>query len=795
MTALLAEAAPRGAAACAHCGAPLPEGAARFCCAGCAGAHALVSGLGLDAFYRRQETAAGTLRPAEAPPETDFAALARPGRGGTHTLELMVSGLTCGACVWLLEQALAQEPDVLRARASLSARRLTLEWRGGAGRANDLVALVARLGFRAAPWSPACLRATEDAEGRALLRALGIAAFGMMNVMLVSVAVWAGADMGEATRHLMHWLAALIGLPVVLVAGMPFYRSAWRSVRAGRPNMDLAVSLGILATTAMSLSETLRNGDYTWFDGATALLALLLAGRVLDRAARRRARQAVAELLALQEGTVQRLCPSGVAESCPAAAIRAGDRILLARGERLRLDGVVDSAEALADTAATSGESLPRLLRRGEALAAGAVNLGDPFVLRVTAAAADGSLAAMARLLERAEQARGRFVSIADKAARFYVPAAHAVALATFLGWWLWVGVSWQAALVPAVAALIITCPCGLAIAVPAVQVAASGALFRRGVLVASATALERLASAGHVVLDKTGTLTEGRPVLLEEPGRPPSALREAAALARASRHPLARALVAACPDAPPAPEGVVEVPGQGLRLAGAQGGGPEGETRLGSAPFIGLPQEDEGLTLWLSRPGLSPVPFRFADRLREDAAPAVAALRALGLEAELLSGDAPPAVEAAAHAAGIGPWQARATPEGKAERIAALSVAGHRPLMVGDGINDAAALALAHVSATPQGATDLAQTAADLVLRGEGPGREGLGALPYAIRVARRAQRLARQNIAFSLIYNIVAVPCAVLGYATPLIAALVMASSSIIVILNALRAGKVKA
>nr|WP_305123151.1 heavy metal translocating P-type ATPase [Roseomonas sp. GC11] len=582
----------------------------------------------------------------------------------------------------------------------------------------------------------------------------------------------------------MHWLAALIGLPVVLVAGLPFYRSAWQSLRAGRPNMDLAVSLGILASTVMSLSETLRNGPYTWFDGATALLALLLAGRVLDRAARRRARQAVAELLALQDGTVQRLEAGGITTHCPAAAIQAGERILLASGERLRLDGVLEAEEALLDTAATTGESLPRRFRRGDALAAGMVNLGNPFALRVTAAAADGSLAAMARLLERAEQARGRFVSIADKAARFYVPVAHAVALGTFLGWWQGVGVSWQEALVPAVAALIITCPCGLAIAVPAVQVAASGALFRRGVLVASATGLERLASAGHVVFDKTGTLTEGRPVLLEEPGRPASALREAAAIARASRHPLSRALVAACPEAPAAPPAVEEVPGHGLRVAT-----PQGEIRLGSAPFIGLAQEDEGLTLWFARPGLSPVPFRFADRLREDAAPAIAALAELGLEAELVSGDAPPAVEAAAHAAGIGPWQARATPEEKAERIAALSVAGRRPLMVGDGINDAAALALAHASATPQGATDLAQTAADFVLRGE-----GLSVLPYAIRVARRAQRLARQNIAMSLIYNIVAVPCAVFGYATPLIAALVMASSSIIVILNALRAGKVK-
>ncbi|ONG42358.1 ATPase P, partial [Pseudoroseomonas deserti] len=670
-------------AACAHCGAPLSSGglgseAGRFCCRGCQAAAGLVAGLGLDAFYRRQSTAAGTLRPAEALPDTDFSALAIPEKGGAQRLELMLAGLSCGACVWLVEQALAAEPDVLRARASLSARRLTVAWRGSPARANELVALIAALGFRAAPWSPACLRATEDAEGRALLRALGIAAFGMMNVMLVSVAVWAGGDMGEATRALMHWLAALVGLPVVLVAGMPFYRSAWRGIRAGRPNMDLAVSLGVLATTAMSLSETLRNGPYTWFDGATALLALLLAGRVLDRAARRRARQAVAELLALQDGTVQRIDPDGRVAHAPAGQLRAGDRLLLASGERLRLDAALDAPEALLDTAATTGESLPRRFLQGEPVAAGAVNLGNPVAMRVTAAAADGSLAAMARLLERAEQARGRFVTLADRAARFYVPVAHAVAVATFLGWWLWMGVSWQAALVPAVAALIITCPCGLAIAVPAVQVAASGALFRRGVLVASASALERLAGADCAVLDKTGTLTEGRPTLLEEPGRPASALREAAAIARASRHPLARALVAACPEAPAAPEGVEEIPGQGLRA---------GATRLGSAPFIGLAQEDEGLTLWLDRPGLSPVPFRFADRLRPDAAATVEALAGLGLPAELLSGDAAPAVEAVAEATGIGPWQARATPAAKAERIAALGVAGHKPLMVGDGI------------------------------------------------------------------------------------------------------------
>ncbi|WP_338147218.1 heavy metal translocating P-type ATPase [Neoroseomonas oryzicola] len=763
------------AAACAHCGARLAPGQDRFCCTGCEGAHALVAGLGLASFYGRQATEAGTLRPEAMAAGLDLAPFAETMKDGTQRLELVVSGLTCGACVWLVEQALAAEPDVLSARASLSARRLTVTWRGEAARANDLVALLARLGFRVAPWSPACLRATEDAEGRQLTRALGIAAFGSMNIMLISVAVWVGTDMGPALRHGLHWLAALIGMPVVLIAGLPFYKSAWAAIRAGRPSMDLAISLGVLATALMSLSETIHNGPYTWFDGATMLLALLLAGRVFDRAARRRARQSVAELLALQEGIVTRLLADGRSEAIPAERAAAGDRILVAVGERLRLDGVA-ADPALLDAATTTGESVPRSFEPGAALPAGAVNMGAAFAMTVTAAAKDGSLAAMARLLERAEQAKGRFVAIADRASRYYVPVVHAVAAVTFAVWWGVLDAPWQVALVNAVCVLLITCPCALALAVPAVQVVSVGALFRRGVLVTSATALERLATADLAVLDKTGTLTEGRPVLIPE-GQDPEVVARAAAMARASRHPLAQALARACPEAPAA-EGVREVPGQGLE---------RGDARLGSPAFCGLGPSADGMTLVFRDGAAEPVVFRFADRMREDAPAAVAALRELGLDAELLSGDGEGAVSAVAWQAGIRDWRAGADPVAKQARIAALKDAGRRPLMVGDGINDAAALAAAHVSASPAGATDLAQTASDLVLQ-----REGLGALRAAIRIARRAQAIARENIGLSLVYNVFAVPLAVAGLVTPLVAAAVMASSSIVVVLNALRAAK---
>lgn len=760
------------AVACRHCGAP---GAAPFCCTGCATAHAVIGGLGLDAFYRRSTAAIGALRPDDAPPVLLAPhALARP--DGTWRLDLVVPGLTCGACVWLVEQALAAEPDVIHARAALTTRRLALAWRGAPDRAEHFATLLAGLGYRAVPATQACLSAADDAETRALARALGIAAFGAMNVMLVSVAVWVGSDMGDATRAAMHWLAALIGLPTVAVAGLPFYRSALSALRAGRTNMDVAISLAVLATAVMSLSETMRNGRFTWFDGATTLLALLLAGRLLDRRARARAGSAVAELLALQQGSARRLAADGSVTDVPAEAMRAGDRLLLAAGERLRLDAIVESEGGLFNLAATTGESTPRALPIGAVVDAGAVNLGQAAVLRVTAATTDGSLAATARLMEHAADARGTFAGIADRAARYYVPAVHAVAGLTFLGWWLLGGLSWQAALVPAVAALIITCPCGLAIAVPAVRVVAVGALFRRGVLVGSPSALERLAGIDYVVLDKTGTLTQGRPRLL--PGSwTPEALRRAAALAQASRHPLARALAQACPDAPAA-AGVVEVPGQGLRA---------GSARLGRAAFADVDARDDGMSLWFTAPGTRSTPFRFADGLRDDARDAVQQLRALGLEMELLSGDAPEAVAKAAKAVGIAHHAASATPSDKAARVRALQAEGARVLMVGDGINDAPALALAHASACPAGAADPAQAGADIVLRGD-----GLAALATAIRVARRAQRLVRQNIALSFGYNLVAVPLAMAGLVTPLLAAVVMATSSLAVILNALRAGR---
>ena len=769
---VLPAAAPVSGRVCAHCGA---ESVERFCCAGCAAAYGLIGTLGLSGFYHRASLAPGALRPAP-PPAPGFAAHARTTGHDRHELDLLVHGLSCGACVWLIEQALAADPAVRRARVSLSTRRLTVAWQGEAGHADALASLVARLGFAVGPWTAACLRASDETERRSLILALGLAAFGAMNVMLVSVAVWVGTDMGEATRGFMHWLSALIGMPVIAVAGMPFYRSAWRSLRAGRANMDVAISLAVLLTAAMSLSETLRNGPYTWFDGALMLLFLLLAGRVLDGAARRKARGAAAGLLALGTGTAMRIDARGRAEAVAVEALSAQDRLMVATGERLAVDAVAD-AEALLDTAAVTGESRPARVAAGAVLPAGAINLGTPLLVTARTGATDSSLAMAARAMEQAEQARSRFVAFADRVAHAYVPVVHTLAAATFLLWWIGFGMDWQPALVNAVAVLIITCPCGLAIAVPAVQVVAVGSLFRRGVLVTSGTALERLAAADHAVLDKTGTLTRGEPELIRDGNWTAADLHTAARLAAASRHPLARGLLHAAPAVAPATD-ATEVPGRGVAA---------GDARLGSPEFAGVADDPDAMTLVLARPDHPPVRFRFADTVREDAPAAIAALHRLGLATEILSGDAPGPVAAAASACSVTGQRARATPRDKVERIAELQAQGRRVLAVGDGINDAPALAAAHVAASAPGATDLAQSAADIVLR-----TPRLAALPAAISTARRAQRIARQNIAASLVYNVIAVPFAVAGLVSPPLAAAVMASSSLVVTVNALRAGK---
>ncbi|MDJ0934989.1 MAG: heavy metal translocating P-type ATPase [Kiloniellales bacterium] len=702
---------------------------------------------------------------------------------GLTRLHLLVDGIHCGGCIRKIETALQRQPGVREARVNMSTGRLVVAWAGSAGRATDLAGTVEALGFRVTPFDPVQKRAGEDRSEKELLIALAVAGFAAGNVMLLSVAIWAGhfQDMGPATRDLLHWFSALVALPAILYAGRPFYRSALAALRGGGLNMDVPISLAVLLAAAMSLFETITGGAHAYFDSAVTLLFFLLIGRYLDRRARGRARSAAERLLAMRGGAVTLLLPDGGRKSVPVEAVECGQRVLVAAGERIAVDAKVLDGRSEIDSSLITGESLPRPVQLGETVFAGTLNLAAPLTLEVTAVGEGTILAEIVRLMELAEQRRARYVVLADRVARLYAPVVHLLALVAFIGWLVIGGLAWQPALMIAIAVLIVTCPCALGLAVPAVQVIASGRLLRRGILLKSASALERMARADTIVFDKTGTLTLGRPSLIPE-GQPDEALRLAAGLAAASRHPLAQAVARAAPKAE-ARTGVQEIPGCGLLLET-----PEGDIRLGSQRWCGVETEESDTTsgpeLWLSRPGKEPLRFGFTDPPRADAAEVIRQLKAQGYRVELLSGDREETVAAVAGALGIETWRAASTPAEKCRRLEELEAEGRRTLMVGDGLNDAPALAAALVSVSPSSAVDISQTTADAVFQGE-----ALAPVLELLRVARRAETLVKQNFGLAFAYNAIAVPLAILGLVTPLIAAICMSASSLLVTGNALR------
>ena len=718
---------------------------------------------------------------AEAARAAEFRFAAAETSSGAGFVQFAAPSVHCGACIAAIEKRLRDEPGVIAARVNLSTRRISAEYRKDAADPARIAAAVESLGYQVHPIDGDA--AGEDADAaqmRDLAMRMAVAGFAAANVMLLSVSVWSGAE--GATRDLMHWLSALIVLPVAVFSGKPFYSAAFAAAKHGRMVMETPISLAVILAVAVSLIETVNGGAEAYFDAAATLLFLLLIGRFLDRMMRARARSAVTQLLRLAPRGAQVIGPDGLAAWRPAAEIAAGDLLLVSPGERLAVDGIVAEGASDLDRAMITGESAPDAVRVGDRVEAGAMNLTGALRVRAAAGADSSTLAEILRLMEAAEQGRSRVMRIADQAARIYAPVVHIAAAAAFMGW-LASGASLREALLAAIATLIITCPCALGLAAPIAQVTASGALFRRGVMVRDGSALERLAQADAACFDKTGVLTMGRPE--PAPDNPPIS-PEAAALAQASLHPMSRALFAAAQAQGVAPAEVVDIvetPGFGLsgRYQGA-------EIRLGRADYVGADDDGApGAAVWFARDGAAGPAYRFVDSLRPEAAAAIEALRGAGLAPHILSGDRAAAVEQTAAALGVEDWRAGLTPAGK---IAAIQSMSGRPLMVGDGINDAPALTAAHVSMAPAAASDIGRAAADLVFF-----HDGLGAVPLALSMARATQRVIRQNFAIAAAYNLVAAPLAMLGHATPLIAAVAMSTSSILVVANALRLNHVAA
>ncbi|NOX95029.1 MAG: cadmium-translocating P-type ATPase [Alphaproteobacteria bacterium] len=700
---------------------------------------------------------------------------------GLARLDLAVFGAKCAGCISKIEGGMKAIPTMQSARLNLSTGKLSLVWRDGGFAPKEIVERLDALGYRAAPFDPEKVEAENDADGRRLLRALAVAGFATANVMLLSIAVWAATDgeMGPGARGMMHLISGLIAIPAALYAGRPFFSSAYRALKGGHANMDVPISLAVLLALSMSLFEAMKGGEHAYFDAAVMLLFFLLIGRYLDHRLRLRARAAARDLLALQSATASRLNPDGTLEAVAARDIAPGDLLVLAPGDRAPVDGVITEGASDIDRSLVTGESAPVHMEKDGEVHSGVLNISSRLVMRATKTTDDSLIADLTRLIEAGEQSKSKYIRLADKAASLYVPVVHTLALATFLGWFFLMDAGLRISMMNAVAVLIITCPCALGLAAPAVQIVATGRLFKSGVLVKSGDALERLAEVDTIVFDKTGTLTFGKLRVANAETISEAALMGAASLARISRHPLSRAVVAEA-GAGRAVQDASEHPGFGIE------GTVDGvKARFGRGDWVGVDSKGSVSTEgWYKRGDEAPVQFLFEDRLRDDAAETVRALRDRGLEVEMLSGDREAPAKAVATALGVSSWRAELTPHDKIERLEYLKANGAKIAMVGDGLNDAPSLAGAHASLSPGTAADASQAAADFVYQGE-----GIAPIIEAVDVSRKARRRVLENFAFAALYNMFAVPLAALGLVTPLIAAAAMSGSSIIVTLNALR------
>ena len=787
--------------ACQHCGEALPAtpvvrsihgNRQAYCCTGCAGAAQFISDAGLNDYYQLRAEQ-GQRVGEEA---TDFSAFDRDDVQREHSrqvspdcreITLVVEGMRCAACAWLIDRALTQIEGVEEVQSNAMSGRVQVRWQPTKTPLSASLKRLAALGYSPHLAPGEALEQARTKERNTLLMRLGVAGLGALQTMMFAEALYldTAGEMSDPTRDFFRWIAFAVAAPVVFYSGWPFLVGMWRELQHRRFGMDTLVASSVLLAYFASLYETVRGGRHVWFDAAVMFVFLLLAARYVERMARQRANAAVDALARARPALAWRVLADGGTEQVPVAQLQPDDLVRVGVGEIVPTDGNLLEGIGEVDEALLSGESRPVEKQIGDALFAGSTVRRVPLQLRVTRTGQDTRLSHLVQLVERAQNSRPKIAQLADRISAHFVAALAVIALGVYWAWSLYTP---ERAFEVALAVLVVSCPCALSLALPAALATAAGALTRLGALPLKPDALTELAEVDTVIFDKTGTLTRGRPEIRAlgllpaadaQGWQATDALRVAAALERETGHPLAQAF--AHIDSPPAEQVRVE-PG-----AGVEGKFDGRMWRLGKHAWacgltsVGI-EDDHGI--WLGDGQRGWARFELQDALREDAAEAINALRAFGLRIEILSGDAAQAVEDTASALGVSLWHARQSPEDKLAWVRQRQFEGHRVAMLGDGINDAPVLAGANVSIALGGGASMAHRAADLVLTAD-----ALSRIPELFSLARRTRRIIRENLAWALAYNLLALPFTAMGWVTPCMAALGMACSSLLVTLNALR------
>lgn len=809
---------PADDAHCFHCGEPVPSGldfrvdiagvSRAMCCPGCQAVARTIVDSGLSDYYRFRTSPAET----GAEPVPGFLRQNKvfdnkkiqetfviQEDSDVREVSLILEGITCAACIWLSEQHVASLPGVLSVHINYSTRRARVRWDDRQIQLSQILEALARIGYRAHPYDPKRQQALLEKERRTYLIRLGTAGVLGMQVMALAISLYGGDWFGmePAFRRFLQWTSLLLTVPVLTWSAAPFYQGAWRDLRMGSVGMDVPVTLGISIAFAASVWSTWTDHGHVYYDSVVMFVFLLLAARYFELAARKRSAEATDALVQLTPTMATRIDNQGKETEIAAVELLQGDTILVRPGESLPADGIVTRGRSSVDESLLTGESLPISKQENDEVIGGTINRESPLQVRVNRVGDNSVLAGMLRLLERAQSEKPALARLADRIASRFVAVVLMIAAAIAWYWWNEGAASWLAI---TIAVLVVTCPCALSLATPTAMTAATGELTRMGLLTTRGHSLETLNRITHCVFDKTGTLTRGRLSLQQTVTlgslTDTECLQQAIALEQGSEHPIAVALRHAGSANPGfRATNINNTPGAGIS-------GLIGDCQL----FLGTPAfvmshttdsdrpeqlhmlEQDGYTVILLADSQHLLAvFALGDELREDAADLVEQVQSLGIEPVMMTGDREAAARHVSKATGIQQLYWGMRPEDKLNKLKELQQQGAIVAMIGDGINDAPVLAAANVSIAMGGGTQLAQSSADMILLSQ-----QLGHLYSGIRLARRTTNIIKQNFAWAIGYNLVALPLAATGYLSPWMAAIGMSLSSLLVTANAMRLGK---